>query len=116
MYTPEEDGLRQPWFGRVWLNPPWGGKATPWIKRMAEHGNGIALLPARTETRAFFSCVWEGGASSVLFVRGRPSFHYLDGTKANANCGAPIALVAYGEENARVLAESGLGVCVRWDG
>jgi hypothetical protein len=46
--------------------------------------------------------------------RGRPCFHRPDGTKAAANCGAPIALVAYGEDNARILAGCGLGVCVHW--
>jgi hypothetical protein len=113
MLTPEDDGLATPWDGRVWVNPPWGHKATPWLERLAAHGNGIALLPARTETRAFFAHVW-GKASAVLFVRGRPCFHRPDGTKAAANCGAPIALVAYGEDNARILAGCGLGVCVHW--
>ena len=61
MLTPEDDGLAHPWAGRVWLNPPWGHKATPWLERLAAHGNGIALLPARTETRAFFAHVWGAG-------------------------------------------------------
>ena len=24
-YSPKQDGLKQPWRGRVWLNPPYGG-------------------------------------------------------------------------------------------
>jgi hypothetical protein len=110
MLTPDDNGLLQPWTGRVWLNPPWGSKADPWIEKMALHGNGIALLPARTETRLFFTYVW-GEASAVLFVRGRPHFHRLNGSRAKANCGVPIVLVAYGVGNARILKHCGLGVC-----
>lgn len=113
MLTVQDDGLKQAWEGRVWCNPPWGNKAAPWMQRMKAHGNGIALLPARTETKAFFAHVW-GGADAVLFVRGRPCFHRPDGTKAKANCGCPIALVAYGSANVEVLRASGLGVCVTW--
>lgn len=67
----------------------------------------------RRRARCVFAHVW-GRAAAVLFVRGRPCFHRLDGTKAAANCGAPIALIAYGEDNARILAGCGLGVCVHW--
>jgi len=40
-YTPEDDGLAQPWHGAVWLNPPFSDK-TPWYKRVVsqyEMGN-----------------------------------------------------------------------------
>ncbi len=113
MLTPEDDGLTTPWFGRVWLNPPWGRQSDPWIEKLARHGNGMALLPARTETQCFFKHVW-GMADAVLFVRGRPSFHRLDGKRAKANCGVPVALVAYGFRNAWILEHSDLGVCVKW--
>lgn len=42
-YSLEEDGLTSPWFGRVWLNPPYSN-ATPWIDKFVNHGNGIALV------------------------------------------------------------------------
>ena len=110
-YTVEDDGLSKTWFGRVWCNPPFGAEAVKWLRRMMEHGNGIALAPARTETRMFYETVW-GKAAGVLFLRGRPHFHFVDGTRASFNSGAPIALVAYGSDNLDALRHSGLGFVV----
>lgn len=107
-YTKDNNGLAQPWAGRVWLNPPFGNQAIHWMRRMAKHGNGIALIPARTETAMFFETVW-GEANAVLFMKGRPHFYYVTGERAPFNSGAPICLVAYGADNALVLGLSGLG-------
>lgn len=103
-----DNGLNKPWHGRVWCNPPFGREAVKWLRRMASHGNGIALIPARTETAMFYETVW-GEADAVLFIKGRPHFHYVDGRRAPFNSGSPICLVAYGEENAERLMQSGLG-------
>ena len=46
-YTIEDNGLVQPWDGRIWCNPPYGTETGRWLARMAEHGNGIALIFAR---------------------------------------------------------------------
>ena len=105
------NGLRMPWHGRVWCNPPFGREAAKWLDKMWCHGDGIALIPARTETVMFYESVW-GWADAVLFMRGRPHFHYVDGRRAPFNSGAPICLVAYGKANVAALAESGLGFVV----
>lgn len=105
---PDEDGLACDWSGRVWLNPPFGKYAEDWLRKLVAHGNGIALVPARTETRYWFELIWPH-AAGVLFMRGRPHFHRPDGTRASANSGAPIALIAYGTPNADCLSASGLG-------
>lgn len=104
-----ENGLRMPWNGRIWLNPPYGGPAVvgPWMRRMAAHGDGMALIFARTETALFFETVWRA-ASAVLFIEGRLFFHHPDGRRAAANAGAPSCLVAYGERNVRRLEKSGI--------
>lgn len=107
-YHVEDDGLSREWHGRVWCNPPFGREAVKWLRRMAEHRNGIAMIPARTETAMFYECVW-GVADAVLFIKGRPHFHYVDGRRADFNSGAPICLVAYGAKNAEALRASGLG-------
>lgn len=101
------DGLTWDWDGFVWCNPPFGPDAEAWLWKMGEHGNGIALVPARTETRWFIRTVWER-ADAVLFLYGRPHFHHPDGTRGKANSGAPICLIGYGAEAVRRLKESGL--------
>jgi hypothetical protein len=106
-YTVEDDGLSLPWNGRVWLNPPYGPATGTWLQRLAEHGNGIALIFARTETEMFHRWVWEK-ASGLLFLRGRLHFHYVDGSRAKANAGGPSVLIAYGAGNSERLQRCGI--------
>lgn len=101
-YSIEDDGLAQPWEGRVWCNPPYAQTAK-WLPRLAEHGSGLALIFARTETRPWFEHVWPK-ATGILFLRGRLTFYGIDGKRAKANAGAPSVLIAYSDEDAEVLA------------
>ena len=39
-YTRAEDGLRQPWEGSVWCNPPYGREIGKWVRRAAETNAG----------------------------------------------------------------------------
>lgn len=109
VWTPEEigDGLSLPWSGRVWLNPPYGRIATAWVKRLFEHGDGIALLFARTDTGLFHDWVFPH-ADAIMFLHGRIRFLDAEGNYADRTSGAPSALIAYGERNASALAHSGL--------
>jgi hypothetical protein len=91
----------------VWLNPPYGLEADQWLERLIDHKDGVALIFARTETKMFFSRVWNE-AHSVFFFEGRLYFHHVDGTRAKANAGAPSVLVAYGEQNSDAISSSGL--------
>lgn len=105
-YGASDNGLLLPWFGRVWLNPPYSTSAlAAWMSRMAAHGRGTALIFARTETTTFFRYVWEV-ATGALFVRGRLNFHLPDGRRAKLNSGAPSVLIAYGRRDADMLAAS----------
>lgn len=112
-FTIQTNGLRQEWFGRVWLNPPYGNETERWMQRMAEHGNGIALIFARTETATWFRCVWLV-ADAVFFFRGRIAFCHVDGHRAQTSAGAPSALIAYGPRNVEAIENSKLdGILVR---
>jgi hypothetical protein len=121
------DGLSIAWEGRVLLNPPYtSAELGAWLKRLADHGRGTALIFARTETAAFAEQVWER-ASGLLFLTGRLHFHrtlalepdrclsvdhdyaVYDGVtkaeaciwcgRAKANAGAPSVLCAYGVDD-----------------
>lgn len=104
-YTPVDDGLAQPWEGRVFMNPPYGRAVGRWLARLAEHDHGTALIFARTETEDFHRYVW-ARASALFFFAGRLHFHFPDGRRAKANAGAPSVLCAYGHGDAERLAEA----------
>lgn len=106
-YTILDNGLAKPWAGRVWCNPPYGLEAAKWLARCADHGNAIALIFARTETRMFFDHVWPK-SKALLFLEGRLHFYHVCGSRAAANSGAPSVLVAYGDDNKNVLKSCGL--------
>jgi hypothetical protein len=66
-YTEADNGLRKPWPGRIWMNPPFDRRSIGlWMRKMKEHGNGIALIPAATETKHFRETVWGGGEFDTL--------------------------------------------------
>lgn len=94
-YVEADDGLSLPWRGLVWCNPPFGPEVGRWLARLADHGNGIGLCAARTETRWFREQVWER-ADAMLFLHRRPTFCLPDGTPGRSNSGAPICLIGYG--------------------
>ena len=58
-YTKEDDGLSQPWGGRVYLNPPYGNEISAWVEALVkkfesgEIQEAIALLPGRIDTQWF---------------------------------------------------------------
>jgi len=69
-----EDGLRQPWRGRCFLNPPYGELVEPWVakaRRAAENDRRttiVSLLPARVDAEWW----WEHcRAGEIRFLRGR---------------------------------------------
>ncbi len=106
-FTIRDNGLIKQWNGRVWMNPPYGNQCIRFMRRLADHGNGIALICARTETQMFFECV-RGMASAIFFFKGRLTFYHVNGESSKNCIGAPSVLVAYGADNVNRIAISGL--------
>ena len=73
-YTESEDGLIQPWFGTVWLNPPFSAK-TEWYKRLVDqYENGdvdraVALATVDPSAQWFHN--WFSTADVLCFLEGR---------------------------------------------
>lgn len=105
-FTVIDDGLTKSWFGRVYMNPPYGKGMETWIEKLKNHGNGIVLIFARTETKCFFNHIWYD-ANAILFVKGRIKFYNIDGEQKGTP-GAPSVFIAYGKENAMALKNSGI--------
>lgn len=104
MYNKNSDGLSKEWFGRVWLNPPYSRPLiVEFIKKMAQHNNGIALLFNRCDNSMFQDIIFPT-ATAIKFLRKRIRFYRPDGTQGGSpGCGS--VLVAWGEDNARIINE-----------
>ena len=92
-FTPEMDGLRQPWAPAVaWMNPPYSDVAH-WIEKAAIEARWgatvVALVPARTDTRWWHRHIYDATrwrcrpGVSVRFLPGRIRF-------VGASNGAPF--------------------------
>lgn len=77
-YTPDMDGLKQPWKGTVWCNPPYGRQIGQWVRRafFAAVGGStvVMLLPARTDTRWFHDYIYGRETVEIRFLKGRLKF------------------------------------------
>lgn len=103
-YTRTDDGLSRVWWGRVWMNPPYGRGIGLWMKKALEQSQRdsiegipdvslvVCLVPARTDTAWWHDYAAKG---TVRFLRGRLRF---EGGKYNAPF--PSALVVFGLPNA----------------
>lgn len=106
-YTVEDMGLLKEWNGRIWLNPPYGNQTKLWLEKLSLHGNGIALIFARTDTPYFHEYVFNR-SSAVLFLKKRIRFYHVSGKIADQFSGSPSVLVAYGQNNSIALNNSNI--------
>lgn len=95
-YTEETDGLRQEWYGNIWMNPPY---STALLVKFADKlansnfNQAIVLVNNATETAWFEKLVSK--ASAIVFHKGRIRFVKRDGEH-----GAPLqgqAFIYYGD-------------------
>jgi ParB family chromosome partitioning protein len=115
-YTAEDDGLSQPWRGRVWMNPPY---SQPLVARFGArlceelaYGNvteAIVLLNNTTETASFQQMARL--ARAICFPAGRVKFYHPGGGLSAALQGQ--AFLYFGEHDRQFCAEfAGFGLCV----
>lgn len=88
-YTIEDDGLNTPWFGDVWLNPPYGRTENPeWAKRVVNQLDNCtsitALVPAATSTD-WWQDYYAEHAHTFCFLDERVDFHGGDQSATFAN-------------------------------
>lgn len=102
-YTTDDDGLAKPWFGSVWLNPPFGdrsgtgtGSRERWlVKARAEAARDAVdvvavLLPVDTSTDWFHRHVVD--APAICFLASRPQFE-----GESVHTGFACMVVVYGD-------------------
>lgn len=112
IYTKDDDGLAQVWEGCVFMNPPFGGRNghVPWLRKFLDHGDGIAVVSARTSAGWFHD--WAVHADTMLFPRGKTKFIRPDGS-VGGSPGQGVVLLGMGEKANSALEQSGLGLFVR---
>lgn len=106
MYTKQDDGLIQHWEGRVWLNPPY---STPllqqFLKKMAEHRNGIALIIPKFGSRTFRELIFPY-CEGLFVLEKRIRFFNSEWVQQTSPISTNI-LVAYGQDNVEAILRSG---------
>lgn len=76
-FTKRDNGLEQKWYGKCWMNPPYGKEIKLWMKKAyteVQLGNAtcvVCLVPARTDTAWWHDYAMKG---KVMFHRGRLKF------------------------------------------
>jgi hypothetical protein len=102
-----DDGLMDTWFGRVWMNPPYGRTMRQWVERLIEHGSGTALIPVAAGTKLWQEVVFPN-ASAIHFYRHRIKFLRRDGKDDEMVSPQASAIVAFGDADADALLSSDL--------
>lgn len=90
------------WTGFVWCNPPFGKRngIVPWLDKMYEHGNGIALTPDRSSAPWWQTAIRQ--ADCALLVNGKIKFIKPDGS-IGKQPGTGTTLFGYGAMACQVL-------------
>lgn len=102
-FSQADDGLSQPWNGRVWMNPPFTNIA-PWVSRFIAHANGIALLPFSKSK--WTADIWYEADAVVLIQQQDQRFPFIKNGKPHTIF-MPVWLAAIGHDNATAIARVG---------
>lgn len=106
---PEQDGLKLPWEGLVWLNPPFArGMIKPWIEKAKKHNNTICLVTS------YFTSSWfhENPPDGVFLLAFRPKYEVPKNDISTVEGLYASILMSYGIEATEILANATLeGTC-----
>jgi phage N-6-adenine-methyltransferase len=94
LYVLPKDGLKEKWYGKVWLNPPYS-KAKQWLDKMKEHRNGSALLFARTGTLGEYM----KDCDHIFLLRKRVRFLDDKFNLADSNPGSDSMILSWGNQD-----------------
>lgn len=111
-FTAETDGLSKEWFGKVWLNPPYGraeddhaSNKGRWSKHLAEQyrigkvAEAILLVNPDIGTSWFWQ-LWpseeDGAPSAICFTKTRIKFYNSEGVSKSPPRGGAGAIVYFG--------------------
>ena len=105
---PDNDGLKDPWFGEVWLNPPYGRGIDKWIEKMYQHNQGVVLVHVSALPNRWFHKYFDR-YKAICFVKGRINFINGLGQKNGAPAHGQM-LIAFGDKGKEAVMNCGLGV------
>ena len=95
-FTMADDGLAQPWVGRVWMNPPYSGSA-PWVERFTTHCNGVCLIP--TSKSVWFYRLWNDADAIV--------YHHQTISFVGGQVFMPVCFAAFGDDCVEAISHLG---------
>jgi site-specific DNA-methyltransferase (adenine-specific) len=76
-YTQESDWLKQEWYWKVFVNPPYSDIAK-WVEKCSieSHRTEVIylLIPARTDTKYFHNFLYQKEWVELRFIKGRLKF------------------------------------------
>ena len=101
-YTLEDDALSKPWFGRVWMNPPFS-KVGPWIDKWLNHNNGLCLVPLGSNGK-WVNNLWNSDAACHYLP---PNLAFVGGSGLVVKMRFRTAIFALGNDNVLALRRLG---------
>lgn len=103
VYTEDDDGLSQEWFGRVFCNPPFSDKVD-WIEKAISEVNGgnaelvVMVLPVDTSTRWYHNLVTAEATAVCFMGPGRVDFERREGNaKSRGSPSFAVMLAVFGD-------------------